>query len=406
MNIISNVSWIFFANLFVAFAKWLIVILIANFLTPNEVGIYSLAFAISAPITLFANMKLRSLYITEEKARFEEYLLGRKIVSFFAFIVLFSIALAIYPNYIFVIILVGLSKIFDLHSDMYYAIPHKNRDMKLIGGVMIYKQTLSLCAFSITLLLTKSLTISLVFQLVIQILFLYFWEIRYFKKRYSIKKNNKKLSYIDAKSVLLLGLPMGLVQMLVSLNTSIPRYFLESFGDPSTLGYFSAIAYIITIGNMMMNSISQNFIPSLTRKINKGMYGAFEKNVFVHLTLFSFILGGILIVGSFLVGEFFLGFIYGDDYRAYSDVLILMSIAMAVNFLSWNFDSALLSLRYISIQPKISVFVLFITVVSSYYFINSFGIQGAPYTLIVANSLQLLIRIYFVKKRLKKLSNL
>src|SRR5699024_2127989 len=133
MRLIKNFSWVFGANLIVSFSKWLIIVIIAKLLTPQDVGAYSLAFAIGAPITLFANMKLRSLYLTEVKYSFSDYMHTRNILSILAFIILLVIALVIYPQYSLIIILVGLNKIFDLQSDMYYALPHKEEEMDYIG---------------------------------------------------------------------------------------------------------------------------------------------------------------------------------------------------------------------------------------------------------------------------------
>lgn len=403
MKILSNISWIFFANLIVAFTKWLIIVLLAKLLSPTEVGIYSIAFALSAPITLFANMKLRSLYITDHKPDYQNYIAVRKIMSAFAFIILLTVSFIFYADYVYIIMLVGLSKIFDLQSDMFYALPHKDKNMKLIGKLMILKHVLMLMFFSVCLVLTKDLGFSMLIQICIQILFLYIIEYRSINESYKLNSNKEKYNSRNITVILKLGLPLGLVQMVVSLNTSIPRYLLEFFEDPKTLGYFSAIAYIITIGNMLMNSITQNFIPYLTDRIQKKQYILFKKNVFIHLTVFSLFLGFSLILGSKLLGDVFLEVAYGKDYAAYTDVLILMSVAMAINFISWNLDTALLSMRYISIQPKISIFILILNLIVSYYFIKSVGIYGVAYSFIIINIIQLLIRGYFVDKRLKHL---
>ena len=399
MNFIRNISWIFIANLIVSLTKWLIVVVIARVLTPEDVGAYSLAFAIGAPVTLFANMKLRSLFITEEKYDISDYLYSRSIVSVFAFIVLLLIALFIYPQYFYIIILVGLMKIFDLQSDMYYAIPHKEEDMNYIGKLMIIKHLLTFIAFFVTLLITKDLVISLIIQLIFQILFLYLIEKKNIEDKYNVNSNT--FIFKNIKKIIMMGLPLGFVQLLYSFNTSYPRYLLEFFESAEILGYFSAIAYILTIGNLMMNAVSQNFLPYLARKLEKKEYKSFKKNVFINLTIFSLGLGTILILFSYIFGEMFLSFIYGVEYAEYADILILMSFALTINFVSWNFDTALLALRYISVQPKISVVILVINLMVGYILISNYGIYGATSTIIITNSIQLILRAYFVYVKLK-----
>lgn len=404
MRFIRNISWIFGANLIASFTKWLILVVIAKILTPADVGAYSLAFAIGAPVTLFANMKLRSLYITERKNDFNDYINARSILSLLAFIVLLCIGFCIYPEYLFVIILVGLIKIFDLQSDLYYALPHKEEDMDYIGKLMISKHIITFFAFGITLFVSKDLVISLSMQLIFQVLFLILVE----KKsiRYKYYKKERKFVLGNVKKVILIGLPLGFVQMIFSFNASYPRYLLEFLESAEVLGYFSAIVYLVTIGNMMMNAVSQNFLPILSNKIKRKEYKSFKKNLYVNLTLVSLGLGVILILFSYLFGEFFLEIVYGAEYANYVDILILMSIAISVNFISWNFDTALLAMRYISIQPKISIAALILNVIVGYLLISKYGIYGATYTVIIINFVQLVLRIVFVNRRLKSFMRL
>ncbi|TDL32838.1 hypothetical protein E2R51_09210 [Jeotgalibacillus sp. S-D1] len=400
MRTLKNITWLFTANLIVSLTKWLMLVIIARTLTPEAVGAYSLAFALGAPITLLANMKLRSLYITEEKINFSDYMYTRYIFSLIAFIILFVIGTLIYPKYFLIIMLVGLIKIFDLQSDLYYALPHKKQDMNYIGKLLITKHLNSLLAFLITILFTRDLAISLLVQLIFQILFLFLIEKRKITKIYKPIIGNSKLE--DVKRVILLGIPLGLVQMLFSLNTSYSRYLLEFFESAEILGYFSAMAYILTVGNMLVNAVSQNFLPILSKLIKEKKIAAFKKYVFFKLSIFSTLIGVFTILFSYFIGETFLTIVYGIEYAKYTDILILMSFALSINFISWNFDTALLAMRYISVQLKISIIALIANVFIGYFLIKSFGIHGASYTIIIINSIQLLLRGCFVYLRIRR----
>lgn len=403
MNIIKNISWVFGANLFVSFSKWLTIVVIAKILSPGDVGIYSLAFAISAPLTLLANMKLRSIYITDDEKDFKDYIYTRNLVSVLITLLLAILSFIIYPEYFTIIMLIGLIKIFDLQSDIYYAIPHKNEDMKLIGKLMILKHVFTFVVFLIAIYLTKDLVISILIQLITQILILYFVEVREINKRYILQKDNIGLDSRNIKLVILAGLPLGFVQMMMSFNTSYPQYLIEYFESAEILGYFSAIVYIVMIGNMLINAVSQNFLPILSKKINLRDYYSFKKIVFFNLTGLSLMIGLLLISCSYFFGESFLRVFYGNEYANYNHVLILMSFALAINFISWNFDTALLTMKYISIQPKISIIILIVNLVLGYFFISSYGIIGAAITVIITNTLQLILRIIFVRIKLKML---
>ncbi len=151
--IIKNISWTFIANLISAITKWLILVLIARWLDPNDLGSYSLAFAITAPITLFINLKLRPLVVTDKNLTFSNYVFTRKITSALAIILIIIIGLVLYPSYFWVITLVGLMKILDLHSDLYYSIPQINNDFDYIGKLIIFKHVITLISFFLNTLL-------------------------------------------------------------------------------------------------------------------------------------------------------------------------------------------------------------------------------------------------------------
>src|SRR5690625_3330578 len=268
--------------------------------------------------------------------------------------------------------------------------------------IMISKHLTTLIPFFITLIITKNLVISLLIQLTIQILFLVLIEKKIIEKRYLL--NRKTFVLKSIKKVILIGLPLGFVQMVFSFNTSFPRYLLEYFESTEILGYFSAISYILVIGNLMMNAITQNFLPFLSRKIHRKEFKSFKKNVYINLTLFSLGLGVLSVVISYFFGESFLKFVYGVEYAKYADILVLMSIALAINFVSWNFDTALMALRYISILPKLVTLMFFLTIFVGYFMIVNYGIYGATYTLITINLCQLILRAIFVELKINHIS--
>lgn len=398
MNIIRNLSWIFFANAFSSLTKWLMVILIAKNLTAIEVGVYTLAFAIGAPITLFANMKLRSLYITSQEANLKDYLYIRNILSLLAFVTLVLIGFVIYPEYLIIIIFVGISKILDLQSDMFYAIPHKNSDLNIVGKLMVIKQLLLILVFAVFLFAFKSLSIALFSQIVTQFLILVFLEKNIIYKKYKIIYNEVK--YENLKVLLIMGLPLGLVQMIFSINSNIPRYILEYYENAEILGYFAAIMYITTIVNLFVSSISQVFLPKLSSVFLAGKIKLFKKYLNFYLLSVSILISILLFVVSILFGENLLIFLYGNEYAYYKDILVLISISVGLNLVSWNYDTALMAMRYISIQPKIIFINLLITLIAAYYLIMHFGMRGAAYTLIISAVTLLIMRVFAVHKKI------
>ncbi|MCA1026259.1 oligosaccharide flippase family protein [Cytobacillus kochii] len=402
MKLIKNLSWIFFANAFVALAKWVMVILIAKTLTPIEVGIYSLGFAVAAPISLFANMKLRSLYITGTTDDLSDYIVTRRLFSITALLIMVIIGAFVYPQYTIVIILVGISKILDLDSDLYYSVPHKYNNLNLVGKLMIGKQTILLLIFACFLIIFRDLTIALLSQIILQLFFLLMVERNIILYKY--KTNTKNSSWLGIKGLILLGLPLGLVQMIVSINTNYTRYVLEYLEDPEVLGYYSAIIYLANIANLFMTSITQVLLPKLSSFYKNKQILLFKKYIFIYLPLLSFLIGIWIMGFAILFGEQFLRFFYGDNYADFHNILILCVLSVLINLFVFNFDNAMMAMRYISIQPKINLLNLFLTIIGGYWFVSTYGIKGAAITLIISAIFQLLLRVYFITKKINSIN--
>lgn len=401
MKILNNLSWMFFANLFVAFSKWLIIILLAKLTTPTDVGIYSLAFAVSAPIVLFANMKLRALIVASDQKDLQNFFNTRFLFNIITFFVLSLLSIMLYPEYFLVILIIGLSKIIDLQSDLYYAIPHRENDLIIVGKMMIAKQLILILAFAGILYFTRNFVMALFIQLIFQFLYLLLVEKLYMFKNYSFTKEISSLAGI--KKILYLGIPLGLVQMLNSFNTNYPRYVLEYVESAEVLGYFSAIMYLAIIANIFTNALSQVFLPILSNLVKNKKIEEFKKYLYRYLLLFSLGLGFVFILCAVFLGEEVLSIFYGTEYAKYNDLLTVVAIYTSINLINANLDNALISMNYISIMPKITIISFIITIIGGYILIISLSIKGAALILLLSASLQLLLKFYFVNKKMKYL---
>ncbi|MFG0935308.1 hypothetical protein ACF91D_32190, partial [Staphylococcus sp. 231237_7MaSpsaltlick] len=127
----------------------------------------------------------------------------------------------------------------DLNSEVYYAVLHKKEKYKTISQMMISKSILIILAFSFSLFITNNVIISLIIQVVIQGMFLYIIERRSLKY---LEFSNFKYPWKVYLNVLLIGLPLGFVQLLNSYNILIPRYIIEHKLTLDLVGIFASIS--------------------------------------------------------------------------------------------------------------------------------------------------------------------
>lgn len=398
-NKIIDLSSTFLSNIVVAFCKWLILILIARLLSPKEVGIYTLAFAITAPISLLINMKLRSLYVTDECANsFIDYFHLRLILNVISFLILSVIAFFIWKDIFWILLVVMLNKLTELLSENVYSAHHKKKSFYRISKMMIQKSIIEVVSFGFALVIFKSLIYALIVSLILKTLYVFLVELP--SIYYLIKNNHYNINKV--LKILRLALPLGLVQMIVSLNTNIPRYFLEYFEDVTSLGLFSSVAYLLVIFNLFASSISQFFLPKLYEINQSGNTKMLKNYINKKMNVTVIFIGIIITLFLFIFGEQVLTIIYGSEYSKMKNLLVIVSLSTLLNTISWNYDTALMAIRYISVQPKITIFTLLINIIISHQLINEHGIYGAALSLIIVSLLQLILRVYFFNRRLER----
>lgn len=399
MKSLNNIGYTLIGNLVVAFVKWMILIIIVRISSPNEVGSYTFAIAITTPLILFINMRLRLRYIVEDDLEFSVMKRIRNILNILCIIFIIILSYVFYSEYIYYILIIGLSKVLDLNSEIYYAILHKIEKYKYISLLMISKSVLIIVAFTISLYLTKSVILSLVLQVIIQIMFLAFIEKR--AESY-IKKSIKKIHWKVYISIFLIGLPLGIVQLLNSYNILIPRYIIEYKLSLKEVGIFAAISYLLTVVDLFMNSISQNIIISIKNKISNNKYDELKKFLKIKVTAISFIIGLLFTSFVYLFGENILIIIYGEAYGKVSVIFTIISISFIFNFQSWLYDTTIMALKIYKAQLLSSVITLIISTVISYYLISNYELIGASLSVVfitfTQSTLKRIIVIYMLNK--------
>ena len=165
LSLKKNFSWNFIGNLIYSLSQWLILVLLAKIGNAELVGLYTLGFAITAPILMLTNLQLRQVQATDttDTYIFNDYFGLRIITGFVAIIItLIVIQLNNYDIYkAFIIFLVALSKIIDSYSDVVYGQLQQKERMDYIGISRIIKGISTLIVISVVMIFTDNLILSL-----------------------------------------------------------------------------------------------------------------------------------------------------------------------------------------------------------------------------------------------------
>ena len=156
MKRLKNIGYTFIGNVAFSLVKWLTLILIVRLTNPEDVGGYTFAMAITAPITLFTNMRIRLRYVVEDNLTFKNIRVLRNILNIISLLTILFIGLVIFPTYLNYFVLVAFTKVLDLQSELYYAILHKKQNFKLISLMQIGKSIIIIVPFAIIVVITKN----------------------------------------------------------------------------------------------------------------------------------------------------------------------------------------------------------------------------------------------------------
>ena len=143
-----NFSWTFVGNVIYSGCQWGMLVVLAKLGTPKVVGQFALGFAVTAPVVMFANLKLNSILSTDAKYdyKFGEYLALRYLTAIFALAVIAGIVLI--SGYgretALVLFAIGLAKTFESISDIYYGLLQQYERMDRVATSLIIRGILSL----------------------------------------------------------------------------------------------------------------------------------------------------------------------------------------------------------------------------------------------------------------------
>lgn len=381
----TNFIWMFIANMIYALLQWATLSVITKLGSSEMVGIYTLGLAITAPIMIFANLQLRAIQATDSKNKnkFSDFFTLRFIFMMIGLII--SCIVLVLSDYDFqaklVIFVIAISKAIEGMSDIVYGLLQKHEDMKKISLSLILRGVASVLAFVFSLYYLDSLLIATILSSLLWLLIFILYDLTTINK-YKVKKIYNFNTNILYK-LFVMALPLGIVTMLGSLNTNIPRYLIENYLSMELLGVFGAIAYTMTGFGKFSSAISQTVSPRLAK-----YYASQDKKLFLKLFqkifVINFLIGAFGILIALFIGEELLAIMYTKEYALYNNLFVWIMVLSLFMNLSNVFGVGVTSMRIFSSQLPIHIIKLIVISITSMFFIKTNGINGAAWSLIIS----------------------
>ena len=167
-----------------------------------------------------------------------------------------------------VILAVGLAKAFESVSDIIFGLWQQSERMDCVACSMMLKGPLSLAAMGIAIALTGSIIWGSIALAGVWAMLLATYDIPMCARVIRGRREEGMKPRMHPCTLILmtrLALPLGLSMMLISLNTNIPRYFIERSLGERELGIFASMAHFMIAGSMVINALGQSAAPRLAK---------------------------------------------------------------------------------------------------------------------------------------------
>jgi O-antigen/teichoic acid export membrane protein len=384
LSLRANFAWTLAGNVVYAGCQWGIVVVFAKCGSPEALGQFSLALAITAPVLMFGSLQLRALLATDAKNayRFGDYLALRLTTGAAAMLLIAAIAATYRLELFLVIVAVGAAKIVESMSDAIFGLEQKHDRMDLISISMIVKGLASLAMLAGAYYLTDSVVWASLSLLAVWSAVFALYDLPNAKKQGDCRPlwDGRRLL-----SLAVLGLPLGAVMLLNSLNANVPRYFLDYHFGERELGIFAALSYLATAGAQVTFALGQSAIPRMARSHANGDTREYWGLV-VKLIGISLLLGILGIFVAACVGRPLLTVIYGPEYAEHGDSFTIVAFGAAISYLASAFGYAATARRRLKPQPFAMALTVIIACVFCWMLVPGGGVLGASWSLVAGSA--------------------
>jgi O-antigen/teichoic acid export membrane protein len=423
-----NFSWTFVGNVIYSACQWGMLVVLAKLGNPEMVGQYGLALAVATPILALSSLQLRAVLTTDvtERIPFGEYLGFRLTTTLLSLLVIAGAPFVMHyrSESVVVIWIIGVAQAIEMLSDLYWARMQFNDHMDRIATSMIARGVLGLAALSAGVYLTRSVVWGAVGLLVARGLVLVGYDIR---KRTQLAPSHRAPSHSTGTSedraaheasdallprwsrsaqleLLHTGITLGVIAMLVSLLPNLPRYFIAGSLGERALGIFTATAFLVSTGNLIILAMGQAAFVRLAKHYGAGEMARFN-SLLLKLLAIGAVLGLAGIGVSALFGRLLLTLLYRPEYAEHADILVAMMVSGALGYIAALLGSAVTAARFFKAQIPVLAIAVGAAALSSWMLVHSRGLMGAAFAAIITSAVLCLgqaVVLFFALKHMNR----
>ncbi len=402
----THVRWTLLGTAANSATAWLVIVILARSSGPAAVGAYALPLALTAPVMAFVALQLRTLVATDTRGEyaFAEYLRLNWATTFVGLAACAGVALIAGQGGGWAVLAgVCAMRAADGFGEIYLALWQRHEQMRVIGIGRLVQLFVSLALVGGAALFGGGPTATAAGAALgsaAMVAFLHFETMRAPELRRAAAAA-APWRWDRLGRLALQGLPLGIITLLGTLQSNVPRYFIEHHAGKAALGLFAAASQLTSSGTLFVGAISGAALPRLSR------WSTTDSDAFEALTRKLVLIGvalGVLGVATCAVaGRAVLVFLYRPEFAEAEETLLVLSVAAGLGFVASFLGWALTASRVINIQPVLLLVTLAVLVAGCAVLTSRHGAVGASWALVAGYAVQVGMSVIVLRRSRSRL---
>lgn len=382
--------------------QWLTTVLVLRLSSDfTNSGLLTLAMSVTNIFYAIATFNLRAYQVSDVKGKYKDYvyLQVRTVTCLAAFLCCLVYSAVFYRDVRFIgITLYMVFRVIEGYIDILQGFAQRAMRMDLAGKSMAFRGVLSLMAFAAILAATDSFNLAVIGMIGSALFVMVFFDVRYSIMLANIRG---KVEFSTIKTILVECLPMGIANALSTSIISIPRNILDMLEGQEALGIYGALAVPTVIIQVAATYVFNPMLPVYAVHYNKKEKASFYR-LFYKTVALIVLLSAVALGGAYLLQDFLLPFLLGDDIIPYIGLFIPMLICTIANAVVWFLTSILVVIRDFKTYLYVSLLAAVLSLLTGYFFIKKYSMAGVNYTLYFVMAVQILAFCIILFRRLRK----
>ncbi|MCU7873932.1 MAG: oligosaccharide flippase family protein [Candidatus Thiodiazotropha sp. (ex Lucinoma borealis)] len=382
-----QIAWGVIGQLAYIVGQFVVLLVLARFASPEDVGRLALAGAVIMPVIAFFNLGLRFNQATniEQVGTFVEFVGLRALTTTLGYLLILCVGFLLITDDStrLILIIFGAAKAVETFSDLFYGVFQREQKMALVARSQVARSLFSSLLFAGLLIGTESVEIAFTGHLVSWLFVAVLFDYRN-AKRISAS-TERPVSLMSLLAIARQSLPLGYAGFLSMLNTSVPRLVIESVMGLAALGYFTVVAYALQAGITVVLAISHSITSTLSRYSSEGNKQAFRHLLARIIGLFT-ALGTLILPIAYYFGDYLIVLIFGDKYQGLNVVFTLIIVVFIISTCSNILQTGVIARRDFVIHAKNRFLLLVLTIWFTIPGVYYGGLEGVSLAMAFAHA--------------------